>query len=345
MWFQTLPSPTQSILHDRETDAFRMTLLIQYDNRVLQDGFGAQALRLVALKGIADYFGCTYLNADMLTEHEFFSTGASSIYDLKSFANKVNEFFTFGEVSKSTKPKVVIRERDLSSKALVKYLLRYKYSRDIALLQTVVPYSVVNRFPKSLSGLPKLIRDNNAKEFRRHEPLDLVIHIRMGYGASIVKNGQGRHLPFEYYLRLLKSLAEKGLVKPSDRIIIHTDLPREDSKWNVKTSVQREELISQGLFLNGDEVEVKGENLEAIFSEFREFNLTVKYCADWFETLIDMSQAETLVMARSAFSYLAATLNPNKVIWPNNHGHPLLHNWISSKTLGVDANHFSLISG
>jgi len=322
-----------------------MTLLLQYDNSVLQDGFGAQALRLVALKGIADFFGCTYLSTTMLTEHEHFSTGASSLDELQGFAYKVNEFFTFGENYRVVRPNIVFKERDLSSKSFAKKLIRYKYSRDIALLQTVVPYSLVRRFPKCLRGIPKLVRDKNANQFGRHEPLDVVIHIRMGYGASVVQNAQGRHLPFNYYLSLLRSLVEKDLVKLTDRIILHTDLPRNNSNWKVKTSVQREELKSQGLSLRGDEVEVKGENLELIFSEFRDFNLTVKYCADWFETLIDMSQAETLVMARSAFSYLAATMNPNRVIWPNNHGHPLLHNWMSSKTLGVDANYFSLIPG
>ena len=70
-----------------------MTLTFQYNNQVMQDGHGAQALRIVVLYGLSKYFRCNFLNEPIITKQEQFASNIESMSELDEFTKKVNDFF------------------------------------------------------------------------------------------------------------------------------------------------------------------------------------------------------------------------------------------------------------
>jgi hypothetical protein len=173
----------------------------------------------------------------------------------------------------------------------------------------------------------------------------IVVHLRFGYGGLVKVNAQPRHLPVDYYFHVISKLIENGDITKKDKIIVHTDAPQEKSVFKILSEVTREELISQGVTDGNSEVLLEPANLDILKELLIGYVFEIKHGADWIETFLDMANASTLIMARSAFSYLGALYNPNVVIWPNNHGHAKLRKWTSSVRIGVDANDFSLALG
>lgn len=326
-----------------------MTLYLQYDSDVLKDGLGAQALRLVTLRGIATYFKCQYVNSNL--ETEFLDYGlVGEDYDsrvLNEVNRRVNEFFTFPQnIAHSFESyHRVVNVKDLGSKELIANILRDKFSYRQTLLKVAFPFYVSERFPQVLESLPSEIRERNGQEFSKYEPAELSIHMRMGWGTLITKNSAPRHLPFHYYVDAVMKMLKKGWIGYDSRIVIHTDVPPVDMVWEIKNEATRKELQRVGALSSEDFLTLKGHNIDEVFQNLNFRNIKVNYGADWIQTLIEMSVAKKLIIARSAFSYLAGILNPNLVVWPNNHGHKRLPAWISSEDLEIDAREYDLVIG
>ena len=320
-------------------------LYLKYDNSVMRDGIGAQALRIVTLRAIANFFKCGYIHAPMTQIDEHFSDQFQSHDDIQLQLQLVNEFFSFetSKIPESFHKEVSVHE--LGNRYFLKLLKESFLTRHNILANICLPFSILNRLPQIMNGTPKFMRETQPNFFSNLSPLDVVVHLRMGYGDSVTKNAKGRYLPYDFYVDLMKSVIKRNKIHKDRKIIIHTDLSPTNVKWKVLTSSTRKELVNLGIELNADVFEISGVDLSKIFGLQIDHEIEYRYCDDFFTTLSDMSQARTLIMGRSALSYLAGLMNPNQVIWPNNHGHPKMTWWTSSIEYGVNATKYRLIAG
>jgi len=322
-----------------------MTLWLKYDNKFLQDGLGAQALRQSVISGIAQYFGCKFIYTSITSPHQHFSSNFNAIQDIQEQSRTVTDFFNFNNESFFPKKfDKILKIKDLMPLEFLELLARYKFSRPDVLLEIAFPFYLLHRFPNSLKYLPGIYQKSKQRRVSVSD-YSLVVHLRIGYGNLVKTNGSPRHLPIQYFLDILRTDFIRRNVSRDSKVIIHTDAPERSTVFKIISEVTLNELTSQGVTNGNPEVILQPPDLSSIKSLFSEFNLEIKYGADWIETFEDMAEAQILLMARSAYSYLSGIYNPNTVIWPNNHGHSKLKNWISSKDIGVDANSFQLIMG
>ena len=322
-----------------------MTLWLKYDNKFLQDGLGAQALRQSVISGIAQYFGCKFIYSQILSPHQHFSSNFNTIQDIQEQSRTVSDFFNFNnEFSFPKKFDKRLKIKDLMPFEFLELLARYKFSRSDVLLEIAFPFYLLHRFPNSLKHLPGIYQKSMQRRVSVSD-YSLVVHLRIGYGNLVTSNGLPRHLPIQYFLDTLRTVFIRRNISRDSKVIIHTDAPEKSTVFKIISEVTLKELTSQGVTNGNPEVILQPPDLSSIKSLFSEFNLEIKYGADWIETFEDMAEAQILLMARSAYSYLSGIYNPNTVIWPNNHGHSKLKNWISSNDIGVDATKFQLIMG
>ena len=322
-----------------------MTLWLKYDNKFLQDGLGAQALRQSVISGIAQYFGCKFIYSQILSPHQHFSSNFNTIQDIQEQSRTVSDFFNFNnEFSFPKKFDKRLKIKDLMPFEFLELLARYKFSRSDVLLEIAFPFYLLHRFPNSLKHLPGIYQKSIQRRVSVSD-YSLVVHLRIGYGNLVTTNGLPRHLPIQYFLDTLRTVFIRRNISRDSKVIIHTDAPEKSTVFKIISDVTLKELTSQGVTNGNPEVILQPPDLSSIKSLFSEFNLEIKYGADWIETFEDMAEAQILLMARSAYSYLSGIYNPNTVIWPNNHGHSKLKNWISSNDIGVDATKFQLIMG
>lgn len=320
-------------------------LYLKYDNSAMRDGIGAQALRIVILKAVSDFFRCGYLNSPMTHINETFADGYKNSAEIDLRLRQVNDFFRYGLTEESQTFSTHKKIHLLTNKELLKLLLSNSIRGSDALAEVCLPFPILDRFPFVMNQTPRKFRMMHPDFFSEREALDVVVHLRMGYGEAVKQNAKGRYLPFDYYVDILNRLLKNEKITKSSRVVVHTDLPSTDTEWQILTPNIQEELKTLGIKLKDNIFRVPGIDLSEVFSHRIKRDLEFRYCDDFFSTLLDMSQAKLLVMGRSAFSYLAGLMNPNQVIWPNNHGHPKMTWWKSSIETGVDATKYRLIEG
>jgi hypothetical protein len=322
-----------------------MTLWLKYDNKFLQDGLGAQALRQSVISGVAQYFGCKFIYTQIFSPQQHFSSNFNTIEEIKEQSRTVSDYFNFNyESSLPRKFDKRLKIKDLMPFEFLELLARYKFSRSDVLLEIGFPFYLLHRFPNCLKHLPGIYQRSRQRKVSVSDN-NLVVHLRIGYGNLVTNNGTPRHLPIQYFVDVLRTVFIRRNLSRDSKVIIHTDAPEKSTTFRIISEHTLNELTSQGVTNGTADVILQPPDLSSIKSLFSEFNLEIKYGADWIETFEDMAEAQILLMARSAYSYLSGIYNPNTVIWPNNHGHSKLRNWISSNEIGVDATKFQLIKG
>jgi hypothetical protein len=163
---------------------------------------------------------------------------------------------------------------------------------------------------------------------RKKTDKKVVVHVRYGYKPIVGGNQSSapRFLPLTYYSDALKNILKKEALSNEAQILVHTDIPSMSGTWKPFQQSKLSELSAIGYDIQGDELNFEGLNLRTdYFSEFP--NVEVKYCAPILETLSDLITADTLLMSRSSFSYIAGIINDNSVYIPRSHGHAKLKRW------------------
>ena len=188
-----------------------MALFLTYDNSLLDDGFGAQALRILGVYSIARKFRCKYIHSDISYTVEEFSHGVESEQELNLLKDQVNLFF---RLPSSRKPKNFDREIAIKAPSLKEFLIlffKYRYSRQNVLLRICLPFRIIDRNPDLYKLATAEIINNNLKAFRNHVPPEMVVHIRMSHGRRNVPDSQpARHLPISFFQDVLRALLSKG---------------------------------------------------------------------------------------------------------------------------------------
>jgi len=322
-----------------------MALYLTYDNQAMQDGLGAQALRIIGIYSIARKYRIRYLHSPILETIEEFAHGIRVEKDLQCLVNRTNELFDLPTYSNVDSFDLEIKVHNLNLRLLVRMLLRYKFSRKSVLLKVCLPFGVMDKDPSSYEHATDYIRKKHGSLFKVSREEQVVVHFRMGYGqtTAVLKHVKPRFLPLDYFISAIQKMSEMKLSSQIKKLIIHTDLSNTKTLW-APSKKRLEQNISFGEKIVDGKVLVPKNDVLMMFSSIHGFDLEIKYCADFFETFFDMVNADVLIISRSAFSYLAALFNTNLVIYPSSHGHAKLDYWLSSNSLGLDQT-YELIPG
>ena len=322
-----------------------MTLYMTYDNQEQTDGLGAQVLRIIGVYSIAQKYRIKYIHSPIEETIEEFAHGVMNDQDLTSLINQTNEFFKLPSSLDDFSFDLEIRVRNLSLRFLVRKFLRHQFSRKSVLLRVCLPFGITDRNPEIYKNTVEHLRGKRRKFLSERKKNQIVLHFRMGYGqrTPVSKHVAPRFLPLDYFLSVIQKISEKNLKSEVRDLLIHTDLSNKEVLWSPSKKTLRTVISFGGEIVDGKVLVPKNDVLK-MFEVPEDFDIQVKYCANFFETFDDMVNAEVLVMSRSAFSYLAALFNKNLVIYPSSHGHAKLAHWISSDSLGVPSD-YRLIPG
>ena len=315
-----------------------MAVFLTYDNQTLQDGLGAQALRITGIYAIAKAFGLKYLHQPITNVIEDVGQGPDGDSTQDALISSFNDFFNFPSDREPKSGANKISIRDLSLRVFFKTLLKQSFSRSDLVVSVLLPQGVINRFPFLYKVSARHLRKSNKNLMALHFSNDLVAHVRRGYDEKYadLKYARNRHLPFSYYSDILEVLTTKRMVSDGSRLLIHTDLLNSPKTWTPS-----QQGIVDGFNKNSGSNGEKKIYLEA-FDLSKEIVIPstligdIRYCDPLFNTFLDMCNAKVLIQGKSAFSYLAGIVNPNLVIYPPKQSAAKLRRWKSSLDFGVD---------
>jgi hypothetical protein len=276
----------------------------------MQDGVGAQAIRLIGINSLCNYYKTHYLHSPIskVQNREELTGGDMSDNTYQSLLQDLRKltFLDDTSVYHDTKRKVFY-EHNIGRKKLLLYLLLSIVYRLIGvrlILSLTLPFGIVDRQPE-LWELGATQMRKNLNQFKYSTRNSLVLHYRTSQHSPIKSRPQ---LTSNYYMETLQQYLLSGDIKSSS-ILIHTDLQEDDMAVANLT----------------DRVEDFQKFLDFCKKGFEK--VEVRHYAPIFDALLDMIFSETLIVSNSAMSYFAGILNVNQVIFPPKHGHSKLPRW------------------
>ena len=314
-----------------------MAIFVTYDNQALQDGLGAQALRITGIYSIARAFGLNYFHTPIARVIE--DVGQNPTTD-KSQENLLEFFNNFFEFTTSRNPRSQPRNlyvRDISLRKLLKIILMYRFSARDTVVHILLPQGILDKFPSIYRLAARQLRASSTDLINSSNAKCLVAHVRRGYDEKYadLKYAKNRHLPFSYFSDILKYICTNNLVPAGSEIHIHTDLLNVPTKWTPK-----QDGIVEGYRKNSGTTGKTSIDLEA-YDLTKEIDIPqgfppqIHYCDPLITTFLDMCNAKVLVQGKSALSYLAGIVNTGLVIHPPQQSMSKLPRWKSAEDLNI----------
>ena len=314
-----------------------MAIYLTYDNQTLQDGLGAQALRITGVYSIARAFGLNYLHTPIARVIEDVGQNPSSEDSQENLLQFFNNFFKFAQRRNPKAERRNIFIRDISLRKLLKIILKYRFSSRDIVVHILLPQGILDKIPRIYKYAAYQLRKSNADLINSLKAKDLVAHVRRGYDEKYadLKYAKNRHLPFSYYSDILNYICMNKLVPLSSIVHIHTDLLNVPTKWTPK-----QEGIMEGYSKNSGtsgqisiELEAYDLSKEIVIPEG--YQIQIHYCDPLVTTFLDMCNARVLVQGKSALSYLAGIVNFGLVIYPPQQSMSKLPSWKSAKDFNI----------
>lgn len=286
----------------------RFPLFIQYDDRRMTDGFGAQGIRVLGIFAISKFFRLKYVHqeiSELSNRYELMGPNASDaryaevLSTLNSYICPVDE-----EIWQSPEKPIDVEIYDLGFRTLARYFFKSLIRPNRYLLKVCLPFGVTDRMPTLyLRAVKSLKMKRGFKDYELKNE-SIVVHVRTGEHSPAYPRHQ---LGPEYYARVIFNQGYGDL--DNDHWIVHTDF--QESDFQVSSNSQRATKF-RNLFLQLDSFK----------------NIEINHYAAIEIAFRDMVNSKVLIVSRSALSYLAALLSEGLIIFPSNHGHSPLPHWI-----------------
>lgn len=314
-----------------------MAVFLTYDNQTLQDGLGAQALRITGIYAIAKAFGLKYLHQPITNVIEDVGQGPYGDSTQETLIANFNDFFNFpsNREPKSNANKISIR--DLNLRVLLKTLLKQSFSRSDLVVSVLLPQGVINRLPFLYNVSAKHLRKANHALLSSHHSYQFVVHVRRGYDEKYadLKYAKNRHLPFTYYSDILEALFTKKVIPSEARGLIHTDLLNTPMTWVPKQTGIVDGFNKNSGQVGKNDIHLEGYDLSTEIVSPGNTKIDIRYCDPLLNTFLDMCTTRVLIQGKSAFSYLAGIVNTNFVIYPPKQSMAKFNKWRSAEDFGV----------
>lgn len=315
-----------------------MAIYLTYDNLTLQDGLGAQSLRMTGIFAVAKSFGLRYVHSPILGTIEDIGQGVGSDTPLLEVVASFNSFFNFPSDGYPKKGCLEISVHTLSIRKLAAIISRYRISRRDVLIKVLLPMGVLDRFPRLYRVAANFLRHHNKELLNNQETPSLVAHVRRGYDEKYanLKYAKNRHLPFSYFSDVISVVCDRFDLPAGSQLRVHTDLSRKSRVWRpTQDSIVKGYQVNTG-DINAIAIPIEGYDLSGEIQIPNGFTLDIRYCDPLFIAFLDMCTTRVLIQGKSALSYLAGIVNENHVICPINQTHRSLPHWHTSLSIGVN---------
>lgn len=314
-----------------------MALFLTYDNRTLQDGLGAQALRITGVYAVAKAFRLKYLHSPITNVIEDVGQTPEGELTQEVLISRFNNFFNFPSDREPKRGAKNLEVRTLSLRVLIKIIAKQLFSRNDLVLSVLLPQGILDRVPILYKISAKHLRKANHALLYSHHSYQFVVHVRRGYDEKYadLKYAKNRHLPFTYYSDILEALFTKKVIPRGAKGLIHTDLLNTPMTWVPKQTGIVEGFNKNSGQFGKHEIHLEGHDLSKEIISPGNTKIDIRYCDPLLNTFLDMCTTEILVQGKSAFSYLAGIVNPNFVLYPPKQSMAKLNKWRSAEEFGV----------
>lgn len=303
-------------------------IYISYDGDLIQDGVGAQVQRIMAISGLAGFFGANYEHREIvdITTHPMdpFQSPAQRLEFVQHLNSLISPTVRFVVMPKSSEIAriPVLKLTNFILLVLKSFLLK----KSIHILTTEC-YGIVDAFP-SIYNYHRLFLSIDFRSGATNNHGEVCVHYRRGVGGMAVYHNQRspRELPLEYYLNVLRHIKVKEQV---NSLKILTDSPLVDTVYKVGSD--QVSLWENTPGYENESLHIKGMDIP---EDFRLLNLDLEVIVggDPIESLAILQNAGILVMSKSSFSYVAALLNEGgQIYFPAGFWHPKLKGWKVAK--------------
>lgn len=305
-------------------------VILTYDNGVVLDGIGAQFQRIFAIRALADNLLFDYLHTGLkdITTHPLDPFQSSN--DRKEYVNKLNDFLSFCnsnlEILKSSKL-VEVDRISINLRYLIHISIKSILLNRIYLLKIVEPYDIIDLRPDFYLSIQKHVNTKSKFKPIHKSNVDMVLHYRRGVGNYAIYGNQtiSRELPESYYHNLFLELTKEFHLNRKSKIVVLTDSPINSMKY-FPPKDQLGIWEDSPRFKNGV-MYISAFDSKKVFQELSE-KVEIICGGDPLNSLLNMANAQILVLSRSSFSYVAAILNSSGVIYAApNFWHKKLKHW------------------
>jgi hypothetical protein len=303
-------------------------LYLTYNNETLQDGVGAQILRIVALRGISKYFKVGYVHSGVKDLTVTQLDPAQARNEIDAYIQNLNEIFHFESDAHQVFDEIH-EIYDLSRRIFLRQILRSLLLRKVILLRITVPYYVANKYPRAYKSAGRYLPEFGVDKSDAQPKI--VIHFRAGADPRHVDTGktEARFVEIYYFEKVVSKILEKNLQFQFD-ICLLTDAPPKPFLYSPPAD-QLYLWEKTGYRIKNGMIEIKALDLgDSGITKIPGFR--VVHGGDPIEALKEMATADFLLMSRSTLSFLGALLNQcGLVIYPPRFGSEPLAGWISGE--------------
>lgn len=303
-------------------------IYISYDGDLIQDGVGAQVQRIMAISGLAGFFGANYQHRGIvdITTHPMdpFQSPAQRV----EFVKRLNSL-----ISPTVQSVVVPEGSELAripvislNRFICLVLKSFLLKRTIHILTTEC-YEIVDAYP-SIYKYHRLYLSIDFRSGETSHDGEVCVHYRRGVGGMAIYHNQSspRELSLEYYLRILRDIKVKERVTC---LKVLTDSPLVDTIYKVGSD--QISLWEDTPRYENESLHIKGMDIPEDF-RLLDFDVEVIVGGDPIESLAILQNARLLVMSKSSFSYVAALLNEGgQIYFPADFWHPKQKGWKVAK--------------
>ena len=151
-------------------------IYLTYNNESIQDGVGAQVLRIVAIKAISEHYRIGYVHSGISKLTVTQLDPAQTTLEIENYISYLNQVFTLESAQEEFDLRYDLY--NLSRRDLVRFSLKAFFSRKRILLRVTFPFYVTNKNPKIFMKTKEFLPNIAIKETTGK--LKVVIHFRVG---------------------------------------------------------------------------------------------------------------------------------------------------------------------
>ena len=305
----------------------KRSITLTYNADENDDGTGAQIQRILGIYSVSRKYGFNYLHTPVKNLLIFPLDSSQDTYEAEKYLKRMNDYFKLPTDDSLQFDKITSK-----STISVGYLRRLKLQMHFGkpkriLVRVSNPNLIVDTYPDILRfAVSDLIQPSVMNLVAK---VSIILHIRGTVQKDLIIKGEvePRSLPVSYYKDKLRDILALIDADLDYEIKVFTDTPKRSLSFEPRPQ-DIETWNKSGHSIVDGKIQVDGLDLEKDFQDFGS-EIEFIYGGDPLDAIIQMSRADYFVMSRSSFSYIAAILNPNGIIYcPPKFWNSPLANWI-----------------
>ena len=305
----------------------KRSITLTYNADENDDGTGAQIQRILGIYSVSRKYGFNYLHTPVKNLLIFPLDSSQDPHEAEKYLKRMNDYFKLPTDDSLQFDKITSK-----STISVGYLRRLKLQMHFGkpkriLVRVSNPNLIVDTYPDILRfAVSDLIQPSVMNLMAK---VSIILHIRGTVQKDLIIKGEvePRSLPVSYYKDKLRDILALIDADLDYEIKVFTDTPKRSLSFEPRPQ-DIETWNKSGHSIVDGKIQVDGLDLEKDFQDFGS-EIEFIYGGDPLDAIIQMSRADYFVMSRSSFSYIAAILNPNGIIYcPPKFWNSPLANWI-----------------